>query len=371
MSNASRRAGPRDALVPRVLELLRKHRGGLTKQELRNGLGTVSAVTVQRLLNDLRDHWDAPVSFDRAAQRWVLADPSFTIPLEDPEPDDVRAALLAEAMLSPLADPELRDRLRRLTEHLDDKLRKRAKKKGTLPSASVLGWGSLVTKTRPVHLSRLLQALRRHPIRIEYYKPWDNERSRYTVEPFGICILDGAIYFRGWVRESGALRTFRLAQVERLDVREHEGLSQPLPGAHQVWAGHAPAFGIDQDRPGEAVLRVRGGTARWLSRITWHPAERDRWIVQDELLERTIPYNSVREMARRIATVLDGVVSIEPPQLREQVDATIAQYQARRVETLPASRSLARVAADAPVGSQRGTEVASRAGGSARRKRGG
>jgi predicted DNA-binding transcriptional regulator YafY len=43
------------------------------------------------------------------------------------------------------------------------------------------------------------------------------------------------------------------------------------------------------------------------------------------LLERTVAYRSCREMARRLASLLDGVESIAPAQLRDEVVRIVAR----------------------------------------------
>ena len=49
-----------------------------------------------------------------------------------------------------------------------------------------------------------------------------------------------------------------------------------------------------------------------------------------KLLERTIRYNSGREITRLLVTVLDGIVSIEPPELCDEVVSFCARAQTLR-----------------------------------------
>ena len=62
-----------------------------------------------------------------------------------------------------------------------------------------------------------------------------------------------------------------------------------------------------------------GTVARWVSRMQWDPAQQDRWVEARELLERTVPYHSCREFARRLLSIIDGLEMIEPAELREEV----------------------------------------------------
>lgn len=141
------------------------------------------------------------------------------------------------------------------------------------------------------------------------------------IEPWELRVHDGAVYLRAWARGPAEARTFRLAHIEA--VEDAEGSRRPPPS--DVWGDESPAFGIDRDRPGTAVIRLRGAVARWVARIVWHPDEKDIWIEPGELLERTVAYRSCREMARRLASVLDGVESIAPVQLRDEVVRLVAR----------------------------------------------
>lgn len=144
------------------------------------------------------------------------------------------------------------------------------------------------------------------------------------IEPWELRVHDGAVYLRAWARGPAEARTFRLAHIEA--VEDAEGSRRPPPS--DVWGDESPAFGIDRDRPGTAVIRLRGPVARWVAHVVWHPGEQDVWLEPDELLERTVAYRSCRELARRLASVLDGIESIEPQQLREEVVGLVAPANA-------------------------------------------
>lgn len=309
-----------------VVEHLRRDRDGASKVDLVKRIGRTSAPTVQRALDTLMDEYGAPLVYVRGRDVWRLLDPHFALPLEDPEPSDLRAVLLAEAMVAPLADEQLRQRLRRLAEQLDQRLRSRKKGSRAPVTGALSARATTATSIDPRHLEVLHDAVRRHAVRMDYLKPRQNELRRYTVEPWGITALDNAVYFKGWVRERGAPRTFRLAQVEKIVAIPNSRPTVRCPRPDAVWGDDNPAFGIDEDRPDTAVLRIRGPVARWLHRIQWHPQQQDRWLEDQELLERTLPYRSCREMARRVLTILDGITSIHPPALRAEVNDAVHNY---------------------------------------------
>ncbi len=101
-------------------------------------------------------------------------------------------------------------------------------------------------------------------------------------------------------------------------------------GSH--WGNGDPAYGIDHDRPGTAVLKISGAVARWLFHVRWSPAQHDRWLIDDELLERTVPYTSCREMGRRVLGIIDAVESIEPAELQGEVIAYVRAWTSKQLD---------------------------------------
>jgi predicted DNA-binding transcriptional regulator YafY len=303
-----------------LLRHLREH-GGATKEDLAR-VADVSHPSIQRALTWLRDHCDSPVEFDRAAGRWVLRDPHFTLPLTDPDPQDLSAVLFAEALLAPLADEEITARLRRLAEQMDAEMRDRGRtpSEGTRPGTLVatLTTGS---RTDPSILSVLFGAVGKQVVQIRYASPWSSAGGSrlHDVEPWQLRLHDGNMYLRAYSRTHKEVRSFRVAQIEGAEVIEGLLPRESVPTPDKIWGDHDPAFGIDEDRPGVAVLRIRAPVARWVHHNVWDAGQQDVWIEEGELLERRVAYRSCRELARRLLSLGDALESIAPDELREVV----------------------------------------------------
>jgi predicted DNA-binding transcriptional regulator YafY len=316
----------RDEVKAAILRYLREAgEHGLTKDELVKKIGNTSPQTVQRALAELRDE-GAPIHCE-GRKRWCMTAP-HGMPLVAPEHDDLLAVLVAQAILEPLADTELRGRLQRLVAALDDRLRQSASP-STLPRSSMTATLTLATPIDAGMLRTLMSACGRTVLKIRYVSPWKpvaQAERRYTIEPWAVRVHDGSAYVRAWARESHGPRTFRVAQIEEVASVQGEPTKRRPPSA-MIWGDEDPRFGIDHDRPGYAVIRLRGPVARWVARGHWHPEERDRWLVPGELLERKLSYRSCRELARRIASVIDGVDSIEPRELRMEVIKMVRKWR--------------------------------------------
>ncbi|HEY8379728.1 MAG TPA: WYL domain-containing protein [Nannocystis sp.] len=301
-----------------ILRHLRENPDGATKETLASRAG-VAGVTVQRALKYMREEWDAPIEFVHASKMWKLLDDKFTLPLTDPDPEDLAAVVFAAALLQPVADPELNARLKRLVEQMDQAVEETQRAGAKVRPKSVTATMTTGTKVDSRLVSKLLQAVGTGVVRIEYDSPWSGTRKTHDVEPWQLRIHDGVMYMRGFSRTTGDARVFRVAQIVHARVLPGQTPREPIPSKNSLWGSSDPGYGIDTDRPGVATLRVRGGVARWIANMVWDPGQEDRWIEPNELLERKVPYHSCREFARRLLQIVDGLEAIEPAELRDAV----------------------------------------------------
>jgi predicted DNA-binding transcriptional regulator YafY len=284
---------------------------------------------VQRALKYMREEWDAPLEFVHASKVWKLLDDKFTLPLTDPDPEDLAAVVFASALLQPVADAELNARVKRLVEQMDAAVEETQKSPSKVRPKSVTATMTTGTRVDSRLVSKLLQSVGSGVVRIEYDSPWSGTRKTHDVEPWQLRLHDGGMYMRAFSRTTGDARVFRVAQIVHARVLPGQTPREPVPPKNHLWGSADPGFGIDTDRPGVATLRVRGGVARWIANLVWDPGQEDRWIEPGELLERKVPYHSCREFARRLFMVVDGLESIEPAELREEVVSDARAFLAR------------------------------------------
>lgn len=311
-----------------ILRHLREHPDGATKETLSHKAG-VAGVTVQRALKYMREEWDAPLEFVHASKVWKLLDDKFTLPLTDPDPEDLAAVVFASALLQPVADAELNARVKRLVEQMDAAVEESQKSASKVRPKSVTATMTTGTRVDSRLVSKLLAAVGTGVVRIEYDSPWSGSRKTHDVEPWQLRLHDGVMYMRAFSRTTGDARSFRVAQIVHARVLPQLEPREPVPAKNLLWGSSDPGFGIDSDRPGVATLRVRGGVARWIANMVWDPGQEDRWIEPGELLERKVPYHSAREFARRLLSIVDGLESIEPPELRDEVTSDARAFLQR------------------------------------------
>lgn len=310
-----------------ILRYLRDHPEGATKEELCVH-AAVSSPSIQRALTWLRDVCDSPLEFDRRHGRWRLSDGHFSLPLSDPDPEDLSAVMFAAALLNPIADDEITHRVQRLVEQMDAEIRERIghSAAGTARAGTMVATVTTASPTDPEVLAVLLGSIGRNVVEIGYESPWSSSdgghgprRRRHEIEPWQLRVHDGALYLRAWSRTHDEARSYRVAQIRSAARLEQLEIKHTVPPADRIWGAEDPAFGIDHDRPDTAILKVRGPVARWVHSLRWDPAQEDHWVEDGELLVRRLPYRSCRELARRLLSLGGAVESIEPAALRHQV----------------------------------------------------
>ena len=289
-----------------TLQGLRDHPEGLRKKELAARCHA-SEQTIARALKVLRDEYGAPIEEDRGT--WRLTG-EFWLPMADPRPEDLTAVILASAVLRPFADEQLSNCLEALIMELDSRLRDRGRKNLASPRGVTATMSSSVPMDRHA-LEVLMNATRGHVVRFEHRAVWTGTKSQTVLEPWQVRLHDGVAYVRGFSRTRGEPRTYRLADlrsVSRIPNAKAEALRPP---PDQIFGPGDPASSVDEDRPGHARIHARGAIARLIHPIMWHPDQSDEWLKDYELLERRVPYNSCREFARRLLSVIDGLELVE------------------------------------------------------------
>lgn len=295
-----------------ALRLLRQH-PHVSRDEISRSAG-VSEETAKRALEWLRDR-GAPIFYEERSRAWVLKKKTFALPLTEPSEEDLQAALTAAGLLRELGQDAVADRARSLFEELAQQISGEKKTSFRADALRVTQSTAVVRDAR--WMLDLLRAARRRVVRLGYRSPWRDEPVVHDVEPWQVWLHNGVLYLRGYSRTRGAVRTFRLANVESVAMVPNARPTAPVPA--EPWGDEDPRYGIDDDRPAVAVLRFRGPVARWIAAARWHHAQRDEWLAGTDVLERRLPYRSCRELARRLASVADGIESVEPDELRREL----------------------------------------------------
>jgi proteasome accessory factor B len=136
------------------------------------------------------------------------------------------------------------------------------------------------------------------------------------LEPWGVVGFRGRWYVVGMDRDREEHRVFRLGRVEGEVALDGPPASYEVPADLDLRAISAHLAPEVADR--EAVLRVRNGRGVPLRRrATSAEPDGDGW---DRV---TVPFGRSESLAAEVCELADGVVVLEPDDLRDQVVASL------------------------------------------------
>lgn len=263
-----------------------------------------------------------PLTYDGGSRRWKLDQLDHEDPVLDPSDGDLTLLVLGAALLGPFVDAETRARVDAAVGAVRHELLPQSPQPGSLAVRSTVTMRSTVD---PRTLRKVLDNVQHGVLRLSYYTPWDDRHEQHVAEPWAVQLVDGATYLRAYSQRRSRPRTFHLGFVTSCVVEPRKRPTQPVPRGDELWGD--TGYGIDEHFPEVAKIRFRGPVARWLARIEWHPSQRDVGPGGDDVLERSVPYRSRREFARKLLSYADAIVSIEPAELRAEVLSAMSRLQ--------------------------------------------
>jgi predicted DNA-binding transcriptional regulator YafY len=300
------------------IELLLRSRSCVSFTELISELD-VSAATLKRDLQYLRDRLSAPIVYDAFSNgyRFVLAKaddaraPRHELPGLWFSENELHALLTMHQLLSGLDDDGVLARhLQPLTEKLQGML-------GTDESAArelmrrvkVIGTARRRVPSR--HFELLGGALvQRRGVRLRYYKRSDRSISEREVSPQRLINYRNTWYLDAWCHMSDGLRRFSLDAIRDASLLDRKAKNVAL---RELEAELDAGYGIY----GGGGAKVKWGTlvfsaeaAQWVANEEWHPRQRARWldgIPGEGRYELQVPYTDPTELAMDILRHGDSV----------------------------------------------------------------
>jgi len=132
-------------------------------------------------------------------------------------------------------------------------------------------------------------------------------------------------YLDAWCHTRDALRTFALEQMQHPRVIDETAVEVDESELDKLLKS---AYGIFSGLPkGEALLRFSPTRSHWVAKEEWHPKQKGRYLL-DGSWEVSIPYSRPEELIMDILKHGSHCEVLGPPELREQVAASLADANA-------------------------------------------
>lgn len=312
------------------IEMLIRSRGHISFQRLLDEL-EVSAATLKRDLEYLRDQLGAPIEYDRFVNGYRMGKDFRGQKHELPglwfDERELYSLLMAHQLLSDIDDQGT------LSRHLQPLLDRINEMLGTSESAAK----AIVKRVRVIGAARrpvpskffelVGEALvKRQRVQMRYLTRGRGEVGEREVSPQRLVHYRNTWYLDAWCHKSEALRRFALDAVEQATLIEVKAKEVPLKqvenemdGGYGIYAGAIPQW---------ATLVFEPQAAQWVSREQWHPKQRGRWL-DDGRYEVQLPFADSTELAMDVLRHGDQVQVVEPAELANIVGAAHERAAAR------------------------------------------
>lgn len=277
-----------------------------------------SASTFKRLLELLRDRYQAPIIWDPIARgyRYDTDDGRFALPGVWLTESEAFALLMANRLLQDVQPGLHQQGLAQLQDRI-----------GTLLGPQ---WQSQADRLRVESIGRqyvapelflpLVQALfARRQLQLHYSATSHQAEVRH-ISPQRLCWYRDNWYLLAWCHERQALRIFALSRIAdplELDEVAYDCEMQELDAlfsnGYGIFAGNTMQ---------QAELRFDPSAAPWVRDVQWH-RDQIQTLEQSGHIRLSFPYADQRELARDLMRFIGEVEVLGPPELRQRVIAAM------------------------------------------------
>jgi len=310
--------------ISQLHKTLQARKTAISFEALRDQL-ECSKATLHRAIATLRDRFNAPLVFDKAANGYRYATEKGAQAFELPglwfTAGELQALVVMQRLLKDLGGGLLEEHLGPLSKRLDDLIRHRHLNLGE--AAARLRFPTVAARPAGEAFQVVASAtLQRKKLWFEYHSRGRDRHSERAVSPQRLVHYRDAWYLDTWDDESAELRTFSMDRVSRPKVLPAQARNISEAELDDHFASGYGIFGGKADKT--AVLQFTSARARWVAEEEWHPRQ-DGKRLADGTYELRIPYRDHRELAMDILRHGPHVRVIEPQSLRDEVKAQLAQ----------------------------------------------
>lgn len=287
----------------------------------------VSARTVKRDLDLLRDDWGAPLVFDHGRNGFYLSEPDWIPPVGREgairlATGEAVALVLALQAFEAVQGHGLASAFRSLLDKLPC----------LLPEPVTVDLPSLVQ-----HISFSFEPIRGDPglvadrlallrraieqcrvLAMRYYTASRDEETQRHLEPYHLRYYDGAWYVVGYCRWRKEVRTFAVDRIRQCEILD-ETFSPPSPEqfSPDIYFGEAWRLQRGAERQ-RVVVRFSSELARFVRGRVWHPTQ-ETHEEPDGSLVLAFRVLGLEEIKRWLFQFGSHVEVLNPPTLRQEM----------------------------------------------------
>lgn len=283
-----------------------------------------SRATVNRIIQEMRLYFNAPIEYDRSRNgyHYALSDgQAFELPGLWFSETELYALLTTQQLLAHVQPGLLDTQLKPVKERIEKILAA-----GNLGN-SHLGSEEISKRVRILRMTGRNVALecfqtvagallQRNRLHISYHGRGNDETSSREISPQRLIHYRDNWYLDAWCHTRNDLRSFAVERITAAKATPQRCRDIP---EKQLDAHYASSYGIFAGEPKHtAVLRFTPERARWVADEHWHPQQQSQ-MLEDGSYELHIPYSDPRELVMDILKHGAQVEVLAPQTLRDEV----------------------------------------------------
>lgn len=267
----------------RLLFIDRKiHEGGYPNCRGLAGEWEVSAKTIQRDIDYLRDELDAPIEYDAERHGYRYTEENYRLPAISISESDLFAVCIAEKALVQFEQTPLYGRLRSVFDKIEQALPGRVTVHPGWIDGRISFRPGASTHIRPEVWDIMAAALRTNRrVRLEHRSPGRSRATGHEVDPYHLVNYRGEWYLIAYSHTRSEIRTFalsRIGQAGLLDVQ----FEIPESWERERWLGDD--FGIIRgDETHKVRIRFDARRAPYIRERQWHATQAIKELRNDAL----------------------------------------------------------------------------------------
>jgi proteasome accessory factor B len=281
----------------------------------------VSAKTIQRDIDFMRDRLGLPIAYDQLKFGFYYTEPVANFPNIEVSQGEIMALFVARKALEQYRGTSFERSLRTAFQKISDSLREKVDFKwGDVDSA--ISFRGLGTSAADIHLFEGVSkgVIESREIEFEYKKAKSAAYEARRVRPYHLGCVSDQWYLFAFDLARRQMRTFVLARmrgVRRTPARFHR------PANFSIDKHLSESFGVFSGQ-GHYVVRIRFDTlaGQLVSERQWHGSQKIKMLPGGGA-EMRLELNSLEEVERWILSWGKRARVLEPPELVERIRATL------------------------------------------------
>lgn len=283
----------------------------------------VSAKTIQRDIDYLRDELEAPLAYDTVRHGYCYTEPSYSMPSIHVSESDLFSVCVAETVLSQYRNTPLFQKLSSVFQKVRESLPDNTTVHPAWMGERILVFPEPATRVDPAIWDTVAKAIRdNRRLRIWHRSPRRQEMEliERTVDPYYLVSYKGEWYLSSFCHQRHSIRTFGVSRISKAAIVDETFTMIPGMTADRMFGDR---FGIVWKEAFHKVrIRFDAEVAPYIRERQWHPTQhilerRDGSIVLD------FTTNHVNEVADWVLSWGERATALAPVALVEKIQGTL------------------------------------------------